>query len=381
MAREKHIFLVAGEESGDHHGAQLVRQIRRLEPSVRFSGLGGPRMEREGVFLLEDLTRYAVMGISQVIGQLGTFVHLLRRAIHYLWREGPDLVVLIDYPGFNLALAKRIQRYGIPIFYYISPQVWAWAAWRIKKMARWVRKMLVILPFEEELFRGAGLEVEYVGHPTIDFLGKGDFHKDVPSLIQRKKKEGRLIGLLPGSRRKEIRQNLPLMLRVAERLKRREEKLQFLIAAASPEIYRLILSLQRGGEFEVDVMLEKAHYLMAHSHFCLVTSGTATLELTYFATPMVILYRVDWISKQFCRYFLSVSHIGLPNILAGREIVPEFLISSDEVDRVEAAAWELISSRQRRLDCVRELREVKEGLEKRTNASANAARAVVEFLF
>jgi lipid-A-disaccharide synthase len=309
------LFAVAGEASGDARGAELLTALRPLVPALEVHGLGGPKMRALAGGDFYDWADEAVVGLWDVLKKYGYFRTQFHRALAELERLRPAALVLIDYPGFNLRLAKaaRARFPRLKIIYYISPQVWAWHRGRIPQMARILDLMLCIFPFEKPLYEQSGLRTEFVGHPMLDTLAP------LKTAVPR---EPDLLALLPGSRRKEVRKIFPVMLATARELRQRHPDLRCEAAAASPALAEEMRTL--AGR-ECIVTTGAAHRLMDRAAAGLVCSGTATLESAYFGLPMVILYRVAWLTWVVGKRLVRVPHLGMPNLLAGREIVREFL--------------------------------------------------------
>lgn len=312
------IFMSAGEASGDMHGAPLIEAMRRMNPGVEITFLGGDLMARAaGHAPLIHYRDMAFMAFSEVIRHAGKIFGNLRAAKEAIGSERPDAVVLIDYPGFNFKLMKYAWSLGIPVYYYIAPKVWAWKEWRVKSMKRYCRKVLSILPFEEEYFRGKGLEVEYVGNPSLEEVDRRE-----AALPPREEfleewgldDEEPLLALVPGSRRGEIRNNLPVMAEAAARF----PGLQPVIAAA-PAIGRelYIETLQKAGLDELPMVTDATFELIRHSEAALVTSGTATLETALLGTPQVVCYRANGskVSYALMRRLIKVDYVSLPNLI------------------------------------------------------------------
>lgn len=316
------VLMVAGEASGDLHGSSVVRALKLLSPSVEVAGVGGEKMRREGMELVHDNADLAFMGFVEVLRNLATIRGLKRTLIGELERRRPDVVVLIDYPGFNLRFAREVKSRGIPVLYYISPQVWAWHRGRVKKMRSLVDRMKVIFPFEVDIYRDEGIAVEFVGHPLAEQIGtsctRAEFFRR--SGLDPAKK---VLGLFPGSRRQEIERILPVISRAAELLCGGRE-LQVAIGV-SPNLGKEFL-----GRFTSPgsraVMVENGTYdLMAYADAAIVTSGTATLETGWFGTPMAVVYRTSPLTYCIGRLLVDVRSIGLVNIVAGKNVVPEFI--------------------------------------------------------
>jgi len=342
------LYLIAGEASGDARGAELIRALREQAPGVEFFGAGGPQMRALAGDAIFDWAHEAVVGLWDVLKKYGYFRAQYRRMLDELDRVQPDALVLIDYPGFNhrLAQAARVRRPGMKIIDYISPQVWAWNRGRIPKMARYLDLMLCIFPFEKPLYESSGLKTEFVGHPMVDSLAAKRLG------IER---ERDLVALLPGSRAKEVRKIFPVMIDAARQMRARQPSLRFAAAAASDTLAAEMRELAGGL---CDVRTGNAHELMQRAITGLVCSGTATLESAFFGLPMVILYKVAWLTWVIGKRVVRVPHLGMPNILAGREIVREFLQDDAHPGRIAAAALTLADDDTARAAQQRELASV-----------------------
>jgi lipid-A-disaccharide synthase len=358
------ILIVAGETSGDLHGANLARELRALDPSVRLVGTGGRHMREAGVEVVHDTTAHAAVGMVEVWVNLDHWLRLFRRLQSLLKQLKPDVAVLIDSPDFNLPFAERAADHGIPVVYYVSPQIWAWRKGRIKTIRRVVRKMLVILDFEEKLYREAGVDVAFVGHPLLDAEKKVDraaFRRELGSPEV-------LVGLLPGSRRKQFRWLLPIMRKAAELIRREIPGAGFVVGCA-PAIDPA--GAQAPG---LRVVHDRTAEVMASSDVVLVASGTATLETAMYGTPMVVTYKLT----PFTAYLfgplvrMNTRHFSLVNILAGKRVVPELYQSKAKPELLAREALSIL--RDGRLPEIRrELAEVR-----RRMGSPGASRRAAE---
>jgi lipid-A-disaccharide synthase len=318
------LMIIAGETSGDLHGGQLVKELRALDPGLEIFGIGGDRMQAGGMELLYHVRELSFMGLVEVIGHLPFIRSVMRKLEVELYARKPDAVVLIDYPGFNLRLAQKVKQAGIPVIYFISPKVWAWGRGRVRKIRKFVDKMLCILPFEEEFYRGRRVNARYVGNPLMDVVNPGQnreqFYKNNgmdPKLP--------LLGLLPGSRKQEIELILPVMLQTAQMLKEKDPALQFALGLARDVDREGIEILIAASGLEVALVEGPAYDLMAYSRLLLVASGTATLEAGIAGTPMIIIYKTSALTYFIGSRLIKVPDIGLVNLVAGKRVVPEFL--------------------------------------------------------
>ncbi len=339
--KSKKILLVAGEVSGDLHGSHLVEAIQGIEPEVQFFGVGGESLKRRGMKLLYPAHSLSVVGITEVFLKLGTILKALRGLKRSLDREKPNLVILIDFPEFNLRLAKMAHRRGIPILYYISPQVWAWRPKRINLIARLVKKMIVLFPFEVPLYEAAGVDAEWVGHPLLDIV-KPTLPKEVAFQQFGLDPKRRTIGLLPGSRVHEVERLLPPLLDSAHLLQREIPDLQFVIPLA-PGIPKTILSSwMKNISIPVKVVEGFTYDVMNLAELLITASGTATLEGAILGKPMIIIYRVSLPSYWVGRALIRVDHIGLVNLVAEKEIAPELIQKDVHPQRIADEAFRIL---------------------------------------
>jgi lipid-A-disaccharide synthase len=353
--RTRRALVVAGEASGDLHGASLIRAARDVDPGLAFFGIGGRLMAEAGCDILFPAEELAVMGLVEVVGRLPA----IRRAFAVLRAalqgdRRPDLVVLIDYPGFNLRFAAEARRAGIPVLYYISPKVWAWRRGRARTIARVVDKLAVIFPFEPDIFRGLGLDVEYVGNPLLD-----EFRpvRDAAGFLLRQGLDPArpTIGLFPGSRRGELKYNLEPILDAAGLLQAEKPGVQFLLAVAPGFSVDEFAGRLAARGLTGKAVQEDIYAVAGACQAALAVSGTVTLQIALAGTPMAILYRLAPLSYAVGRRVVRIPHIGLPNIVAGEEVVREFI-----QDR--ATPRNLATEMSRLLDDAAYRQQVKEGL-------------------
>jgi lipid-A-disaccharide synthase len=338
----KKILLVAGEVSGDLHGSHLVEAIQRLEPEVQFFGIGGPGLKRRGMKLLYPAHSLSVVGITEVLVKLGTIFKALRGLRKSLEREKPNLLLLIDFPEFNLRLARIAHRQGIPVLYYISPQVWAWRPRRIKLIARLVKKMVVLFPFEVPLYEAAGVDVEWVGHPLLD-IAKPILPKEKAFQQFGLDPKRRTIGLLPGSRVHEVERLLPPLLDSAHLLQEGIPDLQFVIPLAPGIPQTALSSHMKNIPVSVKVVEGFTYDVMNLSELLITASGTATLEGAILRKPMIIVYKVSFPSYWIGRALIRVDHIGLVNLVAEKEIAPELIQKEVNPKRIADEAFRILS--------------------------------------
>ncbi len=319
---KRHLILVAGEASGDMHAARLAEELRRIDPSLTFSGLGGPRMRESGVEIYQDLTRMAVVGFTEVIKHYRE----IRKAFHLILAKACDIrpaaVILIDYPGFNLRLAKELKKRNIKVIYYISPQVWAWRKKRVYDIRQCVDKMLVLFQFEKEFYARFGIDVDFVGHPLMDTVHVAK-PKEAFLRSHGLQTENLTIGLLPGSREREVEHLLPVMLEAAGILAQEFPQLQFLLLKAPTIKKSLIEEICHRSPCR-PLIIDGETYDGIHAcDGCIVASGTATLETAILKKPMVVVYKTSFLTWLLAKCLIKIPDIGLVNVVAGKRIVPE----------------------------------------------------------
>jgi lipid-A-disaccharide synthase len=366
------IYFIAGEVSADNHGAALMRSLRVLDPEVKFIGRGGPQMQQvAGAQFKNWIGDAAVLGLWEVLRKYGYFREQLRQTLNEIKESKPDAVVLIDYPGFNLRLAcalrKQSQRYKT--IYYISPQVWAWNRGRIKKMARFVDLVLCIFPFETDLYAASGLRAVFVGHPMIERLEtqKIDTQRDQ-----------KVIGLFPGSRSREVRKIFPVMIEAARLLLQLNPTLRFRVAAASEEL-ALEMNEQLADRQAVEINVGETATIMQRAFVGIVASGSATLEAAYFRMPFVLIYKVAWPTYVAARLVVNVDFLGMPNLLAGKEVVPEFIQHEAKPDAIATAVRLLMEDSPARDRMISDFDAITRKLGG-ANASERAAHAILDEL-
>jgi lipid-A-disaccharide synthase len=372
-------MIVAGEASGDLHGGNLVRAMHQIDPGLAFYGVGGKRMQTAGVELLADVADMAVVGLTEVVFKLGTILRVMRRLKVSLLEVRPDLVILIDYPDFNLPLARAARKRGVKVLYYISPQVWAWRKGRIEMIRKSVDRMAVILPFEEAFYRTAGVDVAFVGHPLLDEVRRKYTRTEAFKRFGLTE-EAVTVGILPGSRRSEVARLLPEMLRACRILAERLSPLQFVLPLAGtldPGFVRDLLS--QFPAVKVNVIQDETYDVIAVCDAAIVASGTATLETALLETPMVVVYKVSASSYAIGRRFIRVEYISLVNIIAGRSVVPELIQGDASPERIADEVRELLVRGGKAREMKAELAEIR-GKLGTPGASLRTARIACEML-
>jgi len=321
----KRILIIAGEASSDMHAADLVREIHSLDKNVSFFGLGGNKMKEAGVDLHENIVRLAFIGPGGLFKHYFKLRKILNSLRTHLRQNPPDLAILIDYAEFNLRVAKELKSLGVPVVYYVSPQVWAWGRWRIKTIQRLVNKMLVFFRFEETLYKDHGVDVSFVGHPLLDTV-KATVAKDDMAKKLGIEKGTRIVGLLPGSRQSEIKNILPIMLESAKLLlKRSKTKIKFVLPLAATVDKHSVKDLVEKSGIGVIIVENEAYNVIAICDCAMVASGTATLETALLNVPMAIIYKANFLTYILTKNVIKLPYIGLVNVISGRHLVPEFL--------------------------------------------------------
>jgi lipid-A-disaccharide synthase len=366
------IYFVAGEVSADNHGAALMRSLRLLDPELRLIGRGGAQMQQvAGAQFKNWIGDAAVLGLWEVLRKYGFFREQFYQTLNEIQQSKPDAVVLIDYPGFNLRLARALRRQSCSqkTIYYISPQVWAWNRGRIRKMARFIDLVLCIFPFETDLYVASGLRAIFVGHPMIERLEtqKIDTRRD-PNLI----------GLFPGSRLREVRKIFPVMIGAARRLLQFNPSLRFQVAAASEELARE-MNEQLANRRAIGIVVGQTATLMQRAFVGIVASGSATLEAAYFGMPFVLIYKVAWPTYVAARLVVNVDFLGMPNLLAGKEVVSEFIQHQAKPDAIVKAVRLLMEESPERDRMISDFDAII-GKLGGTGASERAAHAILEEL-
>lgn len=356
--KNKTIMIVAGEASGDMHGANLVREMLKVNPGLNFYGIGGKKLKEEGVHLLANASDMAVVGLTEVTSKLGNIFKIMRMMKKSLDERRPDLVILIDYPDFNIPLAKAAKKRGIKVFYYISPQVWAWRKGRIGQIKKTVDKMAVILPFEVDTYAQENFKVNYVGHPLLDMV-KLNYSKQ-----ESRKKFGLAenkitIGILPGSRPSEVEKLMPELLQAAEILKKEIPDIQFVLPLADTLEEASLTEIVSGFNIEVKVISGHTYDVISCADLALVASGTATLETALLGVPMIIVYKISLLSYVIGRLIVDVKNIGLVNIIAGKTIVPELIQKDASGKRIALEALSILKNGERKQEIIKELEAIR----------------------
>jgi lipid-A-disaccharide synthase len=373
--RNRKIMIIAGEASGDLHGSNLVRAMHEIDPAIRFYGIGGVRMEEAGVNLVARSSDMAVVGLTEVISRLPRILKVFFNLRKDLAESPPDLLIPIDYPDFNFPLASAAKKRGVRVFYYISPQVWAWRKGRIGKMKKIVDRMAVIFPFEKDFYAREGMEVSFVGHPFLDTV-----HIESPreEVLRRLGLEAgcRTIGILPGSREGEVRRILPDMLGTARILSQRLSPVQFLLPVADTLSEEFIRNIAGALPVKLALAKDRIYDAIGAMDVAMVASGTATLETALLGTPMIIVYRVSPLTYAVGRLLVDVDHIGIVNIIAGKAIVPEFIQGDVVPEKMADAIVQILSDEKKYGEIKENLSRVREKL-----GQPGASRRVAELAY
>jgi lipid-A-disaccharide synthase len=382
----KTIYFVAGEVSADNHGAALMRSLRKLHGELNFIGRGGPQMQEvagesaiggirgHGQFK-NWISEAAVLGLWEVLKKYGYFREQFHETLREIRESKPDAVVLIDYPGFNLRLARAVRREvrQQKIIYYISPQVWAWNRGRIKRMAHFIDLVLCIFPFEVDLYKQAGSRALFVGHPMIERLQARKMNTE---------RDRNLIGIFPGSRSREVRKIFPVMLETARDLRKHNPNLRFEVAAASEQLARemrpAVAGLDQSQRREaISMKVDETAAIMQRAWAGIIASGSATLEAAFFRLPFVLIYKVAWPTYLAARLVVNVKYLGMPNLLADKEVVPEFIQHRAKPNAIVKALQPLIENANVRERMISEFDSIVPQLGN-VGASERAARAIIE---
>ncbi len=369
---KQRVMMIAGEASGDLHGAGVVRELKRLNPSVEIFGIGGDKMQKEGMTLTFHVRETSFMGFVEVVKHLPLIWSVEKTLEQLLVLKRPDVLVLIDYPGFNLRFAKIAKKYGINVVYYISPQVWAWKKGRVKKMKGTIDRMLVVFPFEVPIYEKEQIPVLFVGHPLVEEM------QDVMTKEQFTKRYGldpakKFIAVIPGSRKQEIENLFSVMVRSAEELAGDSKEV---VVAVAPNLPMELYQLHLPPNMNVHFVQHATHEVMKYAEFAFVTSGTATLETACVGTPMVVVYKTSALTYWIAKLVVKIKHISLVNIVAGKTVVPEMVQGDATVENLVREARAVIDSPERYQSVRNELDEVRKKLGG-AGASLHVAEAVM----
>jgi lipid-A-disaccharide synthase len=375
MGGTRKVMIIAGEASGDMHGARLVRAMQALSPGLEFFGVGGSVLRQAGVRIRVDNSQIAVVGISEALAKLRILLKALKVAKEDLKGIRPDLLIIIDFPDFNLRVATVAKKLGIPVMYYIGPQIWAWRTGRVKKIKKVIDHMVVIFPFEAALYKKRHVPVTFVGHPLLDGMmstrpgqTKGDLRGN-----------SMLIGLLPGSRNEEIRRLLPTMVQVADMLCDHIPGVRFAIPVASSVDRALVEAIAEGGRTRFVILSDRLRDILDEATLVITASGTVTLEAAIAGTPMIIVYKVSNLSYWLAKLLVRVEYIGLANLVAGKMVVPELIQHQASAEKIAHQALQLLGDEKRLAEMRRELSRIAQSLGA-PGASERAAQVAMNLL-
>lgn len=363
-------YIIAGEASGDLHGSNLIKELKKLDQQAIVRAWGGDKMQEAGAEIVKHYRDLAFMGFIEVIKNLSTILDNLKFCKKDILDFQPDVLVLIDYPGFNLRIAKWAKEQGLKIIYYISPQVWAWKEGRVKSIKEVVDKMLVILPFEEKFYESWDYKVEYVGHPLVQVVN--EFLEQNP---KRQPEAKPIIALLPGSRAQEVAKKLPIMLEVSKNF----PNYHFVVAKASSlddSFYSELLKPYTG----VSSVKDQTYSLLSQATAALVTSGTATLETALFGVPEVVCYKGSAVSYQIAKRLVKIKYISLVNLIMDKSVVKELIQNDLTVDNITEELNSILNDEQKAQQIKKDYTELRNLLQKEGNASARAAQEIIGFL-
>ena len=362
----KSILLVAGEVSGDMYGADLVKALKQRQSGLSFFGLGGDMMQDCGVKLLEHTNNLAIMGFSEVLPKIFFFRKLIKKIEKAIKKNAPVAIVLIDYPGFNLKLSKKLKNSSIPIYYYIPPKVWAWRKKRVNTLKKYVDKLFVIFPFEDSLYKSEGINVEYVGNPLIQQISKMSFKNEENTYFDAD--ADYKVALLPGSRIQEIKNMFPIMLETTKKFS--EKNISFVVAAPNEYIEKKILELSNAFKICVDSTLS----VVKNADAAIITSGTASLEAALLKTPHILIYRTSKITFWLIKKFLKIRHVGLVNIILKKSVCPEILQDALTPSNLSKELDILLFQKRVREDMTQEFEKITELLGSKSSPDIIAER-------
>lgn len=359
------IMVVAGEVSGDMQAARVIRTLQQQRDDLTFIGMGGDEMKKAGVEILYDPTQISTIGFVEALKHLRKFYRILDLLSEAIDREKPDLLFLVDYSAFNMKMAKIGQRKGVPVVNYFSPSAWVWGEWRARTMAKRGAKIAAVFPMEVEVYKKAGADVTFVGHPLLDFVAPAQNSEEFRASLGLSQNDS-IIGLLPGSRGGEIGSLLPPMLKAAQLIQQKRPGYTFILPLASPRLKDQVCSLidDLGTELPLRLISGQAYEVMENAELILVASGTATLEAACLGAPMVIVYQTSWSTYHLGQRLVKVKHVGLPNIIAGKQIVPELLQNEVTGETVAQRALAILENPEKQRQMRADLANVRQALGK-----------------
>ena len=364
-------YIIAGEASGDLHGSNLIKELRKIDAAADIRAWGGDNMQSLGITLVKHFKDLAFMGFVEVVRNLPAILQNLKFCKQDILAYQPDVIIMIDYPGFNLRLVKWAKENGLKVVFYISPQVWAWKESRVKNLiSKYVDKMIVILPFEKDFYKKFEYEVEYVGHPLLEVIENYKANSATPEQHEKK-----FIALLPGSRKQEIKRKLPIMLETASHFPHEN----FIVAKApgiTDEFYDSFLSSHKN----ISTVAGQTYSILLQSKAALVTSGTATLETALFEVPQVVCYKAGWLSYQIAKRLIKLKFISLVNLIMNKEVVKELIQDELTTENLKLELQELLTNETRIHEVKKDYAVLRNLLRQGGNASANAARIIYDYI-
>jgi len=374
---EKHLFIVCGEASGDLQAGNLAKEILALDPKIKISGVGGEILRQAGAKIYSDIKNLAVIGLFDVLKKLPKFFALKKLILEKIKTEQPTAIIFVDFSGFNLRLAKAIN-HSIPTLYYISPQVWASRPGRVKTIKKYISKMIVLFKFEEGFYKNYGIDVDFVGHPLLDIVRPTMEKKEFLNKFNLSKIKT-TVTLLPGSRKQEIKNILPIMLKSAMLISKKINDVQFVIAKSPQVDWNIYNQRIQGLNLDLEIIEEKTYDCLNIADFCLVASGTATLEAAIMQKPFVVIYKMSFLNYLLYRPQVKVPYIGMVNIVADKLIVPEFIQFQASPKKISAVVLKILKEPAEIEEMKNNLAQIKPLLGP-TGASSRAARIILDFL-
>lgn len=372
----KHFIIIAGEASGDMRAAGIARALKKLDPSIHLTGIGGSFMREAGVECFEDITSLAVIGIVEVIKHFNRIKKVFEDTLATIDRTRPNAVILVDYPGFNLRLAAELKKRGIKVIYYISPQVWAWREKRILKIKNLVDRMIVLFPFEKDVYAKYGMIVDYVGHPLVDEVKLTQPPASLKALLKIEPMH-QVIGLLPGSRDKEIERHFPVMLETAKLLYQQNPKRTFVTLRAATIAKSTLDQMIKQSGIPVTIYEGPTYDGIGMMDAAIVASGTATLETALLLKPMIIMYKTSWITYGLAKLVIKIPYIGLVNVVAGKKVIEEFIQEDANAPRMSDAINTILTNPNRYAEITNNLASIRKSLGL-PGASQRAAEVIIQ---
>ncbi|MDF2867379.1 MAG: lpxB [Gammaproteobacteria bacterium] len=354
----KRILIVAGEASGDLHGAKLVREIRQDNPLCSFVGIGGTQLAAAGMEIIVNSDQLAVVGLSEVLAHLSVILGALKEVKQAMLNQRPDLVILIDFPDFNFRVAKTAKKLGIKVLYYISPQLWAWRSGRIKTIKRYVDHMAVVFPFEVSLYQSKHVPVTFVGHPLTNSVASTLSISDARQAFNLQPHQYS-IALIPGSRKAEIHRLLPVMLATAKLLKMKYPDIQFILPIAPSIAEDMLEPYLAQLDFEIKVVKQRIYDVMQACNAAITASGTVTLEAALMELPIVVIYKISWFSYQLAKLLINIPYISLTNIVAEQRVVPELIQAAANPEKIAGEIDKILQDTSYALRIKAELAKIK----------------------